>query len=161
MSGASREAGEREAKGMMKPPVAGTEVSPSLSRQARKSCRRAIPAGGLIASADLKVEHGVVRAARTMEADCAGPGHRRGDRNMVKGRRRGRVVGGPARGLRNGQGTCACEKGVLMPQVNTALFRRIARGRRHQIEVPEGIAGMLGGWEGDEGLEDADAVIRG
>ena len=60
MSGASREAGEREAKGMMKPPIAGTEVRPSLGRQARKSCRRAVPAGGLIASADLKMEHGVV-----------------------------------------------------------------------------------------------------
>ena len=48
-----------------------------------------------------------------------------------------------------------------MPQVNTALFRRIARGGRHQIEVPEGITGMLRGRESDEGLKDADAVVRG
>ena len=49
----------------------------------------------------------------------------------------------------------------MVPQVNPAFLNRVARGRRHHVEVPEGITGMLRGREGDEGLKDADAVVRG
>ena len=80
---------------------------------------------------------------------------------MVEGSWRNSVIGGPASGFREGQGARAREEGILVPQVDAALLRRVARGRHHQIEVPKGITGMLGGRKGDEGLKDTDAVVRG